>query len=112
MVGAKQYKEITFQLRKLLKEFSLHQEEEILSSGDLKAFFQFVSNKLKGRTTVATLKKQDKSFASSDRDKCQLLNAFLLLFLHGMMVVNPSSLTVFKVLCLKFILLLQKFLKP
>ncbi len=59
MVGANQYKEITVQLRTLLKQFSLQQEEEILSSGDQKAFFRFVSNKLKGRTPVATLKTHD-----------------------------------------------------
>ncbi len=63
-------------MRTLLKQFSLQHEEEILSSGDQKAFFRFVSNKLKGRTPVATLKTFDNSLVSSDRDKCQLLNNF------------------------------------
>ncbi len=74
--GAKQYKDVTIQLRNLLKEFSLQQEEQILNSGDLKSFFRFVSTKLRGRTPVATLKTPDHSFVSVDRDKSQLLNTF------------------------------------
>ena len=72
----RQYKAAHSECRKLIREYELKRETEVVEANNLGKFYRFVNNKMACKTGVATLRDADQNAVIDDQDKANLLNRF------------------------------------